>query len=394
MNIPLLDLKKQYVYLKNDIEERISEILVGGSYINGPYVKQFEKNIAEYLGVKYAIGVANGTDALVIVLRAMGIGDGDEVITTPFTFFSTAEAISIVGATPVFIDVKLSDFNIDENKIEEKITVKTKAIMPVHIFGSPAEMDTINKIAKKHNLYVVEDAAQAIGSEYRGRKIGGLGDVATFSFFPTKNLGTYGDGGIITTNDDKLAALCKALKAHGSGAQGETAYNMLHGIESEEVIEIENTVYNPKKYYNYFIGHNSRLDEVHAGILDIKLKYLDEWNQKRIETAKYYDEELKDTEFKLMELDKKNKNIYHMYILQSENRDEVVNKLKEDGIATGIYYPVPLHLQKVYKDLGYKLGDMPNSEYLSKRTFAIPVDPELKLEEIEYIVNKITKDKK
>lgn len=389
MNIPLLNLKKQYTYLKDDIENRISEILVGGSYINGPYVKQLEKNIGEYLGVKHAIGVANGTDALVIVLRAMGIGSGDEVITTPFTFFATAEAISIVGATPVFVDVKLSDFNIDETKIEKKITEKTKAIMPVHIFGSPAEMDTINKIAKKHDLYVVEDAAQAIGSEYRGKKIGGLGDIATFSFFPTKNLGTYGDGGMITTNNDKLAALCKALKAHGSGTQGETAYNMLHGIKNQEVIEVENTVYNPKKYYNYFIGHNSRLDEVHAGILDIKLKYLDEWNQKRIETAKYYDEELKDTEFKLMELDEKNKNIYHMYILQSENRDEVVNKLKEDGIAIGIYYPVPLHLQKVYKDLGYKLGDLPNAEYLSKRTFAIPVDPELSIGEKEYVSNKI-----
>lgn len=389
MNIPLLNLKKQYTYLKSDIEERISKILVGGSYINGPYVKQFEKNIAEYLGVKHAIGVANGTDALVIVLRTMGIGDGDEVITTPFTFFATAEAISIVGATPIFVDVKLTDFNIDETKIEEKLTEKTKAIMPVHIFGSPAEMDTINKIAKKHDLYVIEDAAQAIGSEYRGKKIGGLGDMATFSFFPTKNLGTYGDGGMITTNDDKLAALCRALKAHGSGTQGETAYNMLHGIENKKVEGVENTVYNPKKYYNYFIGHNSRLDEVHAGILDIKLKYLDEWNQKRIDTAKYYDEELKDMDFKFMELDNRNKNVYHMYIIQSENRDKVVNKLKEDGIATGIYYPVPLHLQKVYKDLGYKIGDLPNAEYLSQRTFAIPVDPELEEEERKYMVGRL-----
>ncbi len=385
MNIPLLDLKKQYIYLKEDIEKRINEILESGSYINGPYVKKLEKDMEKYLGVKHAIGVANGTDALIIVLKAMGIGEGDEVITTPFTFFATAEAISVVGAKPVFVDVKLTDFNIDENKIEEKITEKTKAIMPVHIFGSPAEMNKINEIAEKHNLCVIEDAAQAIGAEYKGGKIGGIGTAATFSFFPTKNLGTYGDGGLITTNDDKLAALCRAIKAHGSGEQGERAYNMLHGIETTEEDSIENTVYNPKKYYNYFIGHNSRLDEIHAGILDIKLRYIDKWNQERIDNARYYDEALKDSSFKLMELDSENKNVYHMYILQSEDRDEVVKKLKENGIATGIYYPVPLHLQKVYKSLGYKEGDMPNSEYLSKRTFAIPVDPELKREEIKII---------
>ncbi len=391
MNIPLLNLKKQYSHLKEEIEERVSGILESGYYINGPYVKKLEKDMEEYLGVKYAIGVANGTDALVIVLKAMGIGEGDEVITTPFTFFATAEAISVVGAKPVFVDVKLTDFNIDEEKIEEKITERTRAIMPVHIFGTPAEMNRINEIAKKHNLYVIEDAAQAIGAEYKGKKVGGVGMAATFSFFPTKNLGTYGDGGLITTNDDKLAALCRAIKAHGSGQQGERAYNMLHGIESTDEKSIENTVYNPKKYYNYFIGHNSRLDEIHAGILDIKLRYIDKWNQQRIDNAKYYDEALMDSDFKLMKLDVENKNVYHMYIIQSEERDEVVEKLKENGIATGIYYPVPLHLQKVYKDLGYKLGDLPNAEYLSKRTFAIPVDPELKEAEKRFIIEQISR---
>lgn len=386
MKIELLDLKKQYSYLKNDIEKRISEVLESGYYINGPYVKKFEKKVAEYLGVKHAIGVANGTDALVIVLKSLGIKEGDEVITTPFTFFATAEAISMVGAKPIFVDVKLTDFNIDENKIEEKITEKTKAIMPVHIFGTPVEMDKINEIAKRHNLYVIEDSCQAIGAKYKDKMVGNLGDVSCFSFFPTKNLGTYGDGGLITTNDDKIAAICRALKAHGSGEQGEYAYNIQNGLELNNIDGVENTVYNAKKYFNYFIGFNSRLDEIHAAILDIKLDYLDKWNNQRIENAKYYDENLKNSDFKLMELDKNNKNIYHMYILQSENRQEVIKKLTDKGIATGIYYPVPLHLQKVYKELGNKLGDLPNAEYLSERTFAIPIDSELELFEKEMVI--------
>lgn len=389
MNIPLLNLKRQYKYLKNDVERTISEILESGAYINGPYTKKFEKRLCEYLNVKYAIGVANGTDALVITLKALGIKEGDEVITTPFTFFATAEAISVVGAKPVFVDVKLNDFNIDPKKIEAAITEKTKAIMPVHIFGTPADMDEINEIAKKHNLYVIEDACQAIGAEYKGIKVGGIGDIACFSFFPTKNLGTYGDGGLITTNSDELATICRAIKAHGSGENGEKAFNLLNDIH-EEVQEDKNaddTVYNPKKYYNYLIGHNSRLDELHAGILNIKLDYLDEWNNKRIINAEYFDNNLKDSEFTLMDLDTRNKNVYHMYILQSENREEITKKLSENGIGYGVYYPVPLHLQKVYTELGYKEGDLPNAEYLSKRTFAIPVDPELTEEEKEYILN-------
>lgn len=393
MNISLLNLKRQYKYLKNDIEKTISEILESGVYINGPYTKKLENRLCEYLNVKHAIGVANGTDALVIVLKALGIKEGDEVITTPFTFFATAEAISVVGAKPIFVDVKLDDFNINPEKIEKVITSKTKAILPVHIFGTPVDMDRINEIAKKHNLYVIEDACQAIGAEYKGVKVGGIGDIACFSFFPTKNLGTYGDGGLITTNSDELATICRAIKAHGSGEQGERAFNFLNNIQEEvhEDKHSDDTVYNPKKYYNYLIGHNSRLDELHAGILNVKLDYLNEWNSKRIENAKFLDNGLKDTEFKLMKLDKNNKNIYHMYILQSENRDEVTKKLSENGIGYGVYYPVPLHLQKVYKDLGYKEGDLPNAEYLSKRTFAIPVDPELKEEEKEYILNILKK---
>jgi len=393
MNIPLLNLKRQYTYLKDDIEKVISNILESGAYINGPYTKELESKLAKYLDVKHVIGVANGTDALVIALEALGIKEGDEVITTPFTFFATAEAISVVGAKPVFVDVSLDDFNIDVNKIEEVITERTKAIMPVHIFGTPADMDKINEIAKKYNLYVIEDACQAIGAKYRDKMIGGLGDVACFSFFPTKNLGTYGDGGLITTNSDEIAAICRALKAHGSGVNGEIAFNLLNDIK-EEVEEdkcTNDTVYNPKKYYNYLIGHNSRLDEIHAGILSVKLDYLDRWNNQRIENARYFDANLKDTDLKLMKLDEKNKNVYHMYIVQSENREELTQKLDEAGIGYGVYYPVPLHLQKVYKDLEYKVGDLPNAEYLSIRTLAIPVDPEMTKEERKYIVEILKK---
>lgn len=389
MNIPLLNLKRQYKYLKDDIEKVISKILESGSYINGPYTKKLEERLKEYLNVKHVIGVANGTDALVITLKSIGIKEGDEVITTPFTFFATAEAISMVGAKPVFVDVRLEDFNIDSEKIEIAITDKTKAIMPVHIFGTPANMNKINEIAQKYNLYVIEDACQAIGAKYKEEMVGSIGDVACFSFFPTKNLGTYGDGGLITTNNDEIASICRALKAHGSGIQGEIAFNLLNNIQKEvnEEKNVDDTVYNPKKYYNYLIGYNSRLDELHAGILNIKLDYLDKWNDKRIETAKYFDEKLKSTKFKLMNLDEKNKNVYHMYILQSENREKLIEKLEKNGIGYGVYYPVPLHLQKVYKEMGYKEGDMPNSEYLSKRTIAIPIDPELEEEERDYILN-------
>ena len=388
MKISLLNLKRQYKYLKEDIEKNISEILEGGAYINGPQTKKFEKRMEEYLGVKHAIGIGNGTDALVIALEALGIGRGDEVITSPFTFFATAEAISVVGAIPVFVDVKLEDFNIDENKIEEAITSKTKAIMPVHIFGTLVNMDKINEIAKKNNLYVIEDACQAIGAKHKDKMVGTLSDIACFSFFPTKNLGTYGDGGLITTNNNNFATICRALKAHGSGENGEIAYNLLNNIKEEVKIDsqVDDTVYNPKKYYNYLIGHNSRLDELHAGILNVKLNYLDEWNKKRNDIAKYYDKNLDDKKYKKMKLNENNFNVYHMYIIQTENREELTKKLDEAGIAYGVYYPVPLHLQKVYKNLGYKEGDLPNAEYLSKRTLAIPVDPELTEEEKEYIV--------
>ena len=393
MNIPLIDLKAQYESLAKELNEATLEVLSSANYIMGKNVLDFEKEFAEYIGVKHAISVGNGTDALVLSLKALGIGANDEVITTPFTFFATAEAISAVGATPVFVDVDKDTFNIDVTQIEGKITNKTKAIMPVHIFGQCADMDEINEIAKKHNLYVIEDACQAIGGKYKGKNVGSLGDIACFSFFPTKNLGCAGDGGMIVTNDDNIAIIAKALRTHGSGENGQKAYNLLNDIE-EEVKSAEgsnDTIYNPLKYYNYLIGYNTRLDAIQAAILKVKIKEIDNWNAKRREIAKVYNEALKDTDFVTPVCKDDIDSVYHMYILQSENREEVLQKLKEANIATGVYYPVPLHLQKVYKNLGYKEGDMPVAEYLSHRTFAIPVYPELTDKQIEYIISNLKK---
>ena len=391
MQIPLINLKKQYETIKEKADNKIFEVLHSVQYIMGQNVKEFEKEFASYIGVKHAITVGNGTDALIIALKALRIGEQDEVITSPFTFFSTAEAITAVGAVPVFVDVKPDTFNIDTAGIESKITDKTKAIIPVHIFGQPADMDEINTIAKKYNLKVIEDACQAVGAEYKGQKTGTLGDIACFSFFPTKNLGCAGDGGAIVTDNDELATICRALKAHGSGENGQKAYNILNNI-TEEVVEDksdDNTVYNPLKYYNYLIGHNSRLDELQAALLRVKLPELDKWNELRREHAYLYDRELKETDLVVPYEDDFVKHVYHMYILQSEKRAEIINYLKENGIATGVYYPVPLHLQKAFLNLGYKEGDMPNAEHLSHRTFAIPMFAELTEEEQKYIIDTI-----
>ena len=391
MNIPLIDLKAQYQSLAEELNNATIGVLSSANYIMGENVIEFEKEFAKFIGVKHAISVGNGTDALVIALKAMGISEGDEVITTPFTFFATAEAISAVGATPVFVDVDKDTFNIDTTKIEEKVTSKTKAIMPVHIFGQAADMDEINAIAKKHNLLVLEDACQAIGGKYKDKKIGALGDVACFSFFPTKNLGCAGDGGMIVTDNDNIAIIARALRTHGSGENGQKAYNLLNNIDEEikSVKNTDDTVYNPLKYYNYLIGYNSRLDAIQAAILRIKLKEIDKWNAKRREIVEIYNKELQNNSLVTPVCKDYNEHVYHMYILQSENREEVLAKLKKAGIATGVYYPVPLHLQKVYKDLGYKEGDMPVSEYLSHRTFAIPVYPELTEEQVNYIISNL-----
>ena len=391
MNIPLLNLKRQYKNIEEEVNASVLECFKNAQYIMGENVKQFEKEIANKIGVKHAITVGNGTDALIIALKSLGIKEGDEVITTDYTFFATAEAIRFIGATPVFCDVELDTYNIDPSQIEEKITDKTKAIICVHLFGNACKMDEINDIAKRHNLYVVEDAAQAINSQYNGKNVGNLGDVACFSFFPTKNLGCFGDGGLITTNDDDLATIIRALKVHGSGENGMKAYAILNDEEVEVVEQNsgDNTVYNPLKYYNYLIGHNSRLDEIQAAILRIKLKHLDEYTENRRSISHGYIEALKDTSLVMPTETEGGKHVFHLFILQSENREEIESKLKEKGIATGTYYKVPMHLQKAFNDLGYKKGDFPNAEYLSERTFAIPLFPEMNDEEREYIINSI-----
>lgn len=391
MNIPLLNLKRQYKGIEEEVNANVLECFKNAQYIMGENVKQFEKEIAEKIGVKHAITVGNGTDALIIALKSLGIKEGDEVITTDYTFFATAEAIRFVGATPVFCDVELDTYNIDPSQIEEKITDKTKVIICVHLFGNACKMDEINDIAKRHNLYVVEDAAQAINSQYKGKNVGNLGDIACFSFFPTKNLGCFGDGGMITTNDDDLATIIRALKVHGSGENGMKAYAILNDEEVEVVEQNsgDNTVYNPLKYYNYLIGHNSRLDEIQAAILRIKLKHLDEYTENRRSISHKYIDALKDTSLVMPTETEDGKHVFHLFILQSENREEIESKLKEKGIATGTYYKVPMHLQKAFNDLGYKKGDFPNAEYLSERTFAIPLFPEMNDEEREYIINSI-----
>lgn len=391
MNIPLIDLRAQYNSISKELDKATIDVLSSAAYIMGKNVTEFEKEFANYIGTKHAISVGNGTDALVIALKALGIGEGDEVITSTFTYFASAECISAVGATPVFVDVEKDTFNINPDKIEEKITEKTKAIIPVHIFGQSADMDKINVIAKKHNLKVIEDACQAVGAKYKGKMIGTLSDVACFSFFPTKNLSCAGDGGMIVTSDDSIATIATALRTHGSGETGQKAYNLLNNITEEVTTSKsgDDTVYNPLKYYNYLIGYNSRLDAIQAAILRVKLPHLDKWNSRRKEIAKIYDEELNSSNVSIPAVREENDAVYHQYVLQSDNREEMLTKLKEKGIATGVYYPVPLHLQKVYADLGYKEGDMPVAEYLSHRTFAIPVYPELNEEQIQYIVDSI-----
>ncbi|MCL6471235.1 MAG: DegT/DnrJ/EryC1/StrS family aminotransferase [Firmicutes bacterium] len=361
MSIPLLDLQAQYSSIKDEVESAVLDVLRSGRYILGPKVKEFEAAIADYCGAKYAVGVANGTDALVLSLEASGIGPGDEVITSPFTFFATAESISRLGAKPVFIDIDPQTYNLDVEQIEAKITARTKAIMPVHIFGQPAEMDTIDDIAQRHGIKVIEDACQAIGAEYRGRKVGSLGSVACFSFFPSKNLGAAGDGGAVVTNDKELADKVRLLRQHGSN----------------------------KKYHHSLMGYNSRLDELQAAILLVKLKHIDRWNNARRQKAKYYDKLFADTKIITPSSPEHVKHVYHLYIIKVPNRERIETALKENGIGHGVYYPVPLHLQEVYKDLGYTEGDLPVSEAASKQTIAIPLYPELEESDMEIIADII-----
>ncbi|NCC70136.1 DegT/DnrJ/EryC1/StrS family aminotransferase [bacterium] len=388
MKIALMDIKRQHEEHAQEYENVAIEVLRSGKYILGENVTKFEKEFSSYCGVKHAIGVGNGTDALQIALKSLGIGFGDEVITCPFTFFATAEAIATVGAKIVFVDVDPSTYCINVNKIESVITEKTKAILPIHFYGQPSNMDKINEIAEKHNLFVIEDSCQAAGSSYKGKKTGSLGTVGCFSFFPTKTLGCDGDGGMITTNDDSIADACRALRVHGSGIHGLNTYNLLNSEQKDLDPNIDIDLTSPK-YYNFVIGQNSRLDELQAAILRKKLSYLDDFVERRRNNAKLYDDRLRDTEYIIPKTNTETIHSYYLYVLSHPNAKKIMNYLKNEGIGVGVYYPVSLHNQKALSNLGYKIGDFPESEKLSKTTFAIPVFPELLESEKEYIVSKL-----
>lgn len=390
--IPLMNLDRQYASLQEKLDEAALRVLHSGKYILGEEVIEFEKEFANYCGVKYAVGVGNGTDALIIALQACGIKPGDEVITCAMSFFSTAEAISIVGATPVFVDCTKDTFVIDALEIEKKITDKTRAIIPVHLYGQCADMDKIRKIAEKYNLKVIEDAAQAAGAEYKGQKAGSLGLVGCFSFFPTKNLGCAGDGGIITTNDEGVYKQCLALRVHGSGINGLFTYGKQKDIDvSAESIDFNG---NLPKYFNFVLGHNSRLDALQAAILRVKLPFLESWNSTRRKFAEEYNDEIKNTEIIKPVCGGENIHIYYVYVILTEFRDELRKKMEDEGIATGVYFPIPLHLQKVFENLGYTEGDMPNAEYLAAHGLAIPMFAELTEKERSKVVNVINNFKK
>jgi dTDP-4-amino-4,6-dideoxygalactose transaminase len=364
MNVPMLDLSEQYLSLKSEIMDALDEVMTSSRFILGPNVKKLEEDIATYSNVAHGVGVANGSDALHISLMGCGVQEGDEVIAPAFTFFATAGAIARAGATPVFVDIDPKTFNIDPGKIEEAITDKTKAIIPVHLYGQMADMDRIAAIAKKHNIAVIEDAAQAIGSEYKGKKVGELGTTATYSFFPTKNLGAYGDAGMIVTNDPEVAERMRVIRVHGS----------------------------KPKYYHHVLGYNSRLDELQAAILNVKFPHLNDWSKLRRERAERYTSLLNEqlsgkvvTPF----IEEHNYHIFHQYTIRVERRDELQAYLKEQGIATMVYYPKPLHLQPVFEYLGYKEGDLPVTEKACEEALSLPMFPELKQEQQEYVVSKI-----
>lgn len=387
--IQLMDVKRQHDEHKEEYENAVLDVLRSGKYIGGENVENFEKEFADYIGVKYGISCGNGTDAIVIALRALGIGPGDEVITVPFTFFATAEGIAAVGATPVFVDVDENTYCMDTNLIEEAITEKTKALLPVHIYGQSANMDEINRIAKKHNLYVITDCAQSTGTEYKGSRAKTIGDVSCFSFFPTKILGCDGDGGMIVTNDENIAKACRSYKVHGSGSDG--LQTLKKQYEKNGIEYPKNMPVGENKYYNYLIGYNSRLDAIQASLLRVKLHYLDDFVNRRRENANFYNKELENTDYIVPFEMENTKHSYYIYALKHEKAQEIMEKLHSAGIACGTYYPVPLHLQGAFNYLGYKEGDFPVAEHLVKTTFAIPIFPELTKEEKEYIVMELKK---
>lgn len=362
MKIPIINSKRQYETIAQKAEAAVLEVMRSGSYILGANNKELEREFCEYLDCKHSVALNSGTDALHLALRALDIGAGDEVISTAFTFVATSEAIGIVGAKPVFVDIDRDTFNIDPAKIEAAITPKTKAIIPVHLYGQPCDMDPIMDIAKRHNLFVIEDACQAIGAEYKGKKVGTIGDVGCFSFYPTKNLGTMGDGGMLTTNSQYIKDRVIALRNHGGAV----------------------------RYYHDEIGVNSRLDEIQAAILRVKLPYIDKWNGLRREHAKLYNELFANCSLieTPIELDATHC-VYHQYTVKVPNRDEVHKMLGEAGIGAMIYYPVPLHLQKVHAQYGFKEGMLPNTEDNTKVVLSLPMFAEITEDEQREVASKL-----
>jgi dTDP-4-amino-4,6-dideoxygalactose transaminase len=358
-----LDLKAQYATIRDEVIRAISDVCESQAFALGPAVAEFEENIAGYCDSKCAVGVSSGTDALLVSLMASEVKPGDEVITTPFSFFATAGCIVRVGATPVFVDIDTDSYNIDPSGIEEKVTEKTRAIIPVHLFGQIAQMKAVTEIAQRHNLGVIEDAAQAIGASRDGVKVGNFGDCGCFSFYPTKNLGGFGDGGLVTTNSEDLAGKIKTLRDHGQ---------------------------DPRYFYKV-IGGNFRLDGIQGAVLNVKLKYLDNWNEKRRQNAALYDSLFADSPVKTPKVDANNVSIYHQYTVAVPERDRLQKFLTEHEIGSAVFYPKPLHLQDCFSQLGCRQGDMPVAERVCDEVLSLPVYPELLPDQIEYVARTVLK---
>ncbi len=363
MNVPLIDLKRQYLTIKDRVKSAIDEVLDSQCFILGPKVEEFEKRMAAYTHAGGAIGVSSGTDALLLSLMALGVGQGDEVVTSAFTFGATVGTIQRLGAIPVFADIEPGTYNINTDLIEEKISGKTRAIMPVHIYGQCADLDPIISLARKHNIKVVEDAAQAAGAEYKGRKAGSIGDLGCYSFFPSKNLGAYGDGGMVICCSDDLTEKVKTLRVHGA----------------------------KKKYYHVELGINGRLDAIQAAILNVKLDFLDKWCEARVEKASYYNEQLKDTPLTLPVTTDYSTHIFHQYVVRADDRDKLFEYLKDNDVGCGLYYPLPMHLQESLSCFGFNKGDLPETEKAANETLALPIFPELRTDEQDYVVGIIKK---
>ncbi len=361
--IPFIDLKRQYSLLGSEVEASIKKVMEEGDFILGHEVTLFEKEFAQYCQIKYAVGVACGTDAILLALKALGIGPSDEVIIPVNTFIATVLPVITLGATPIFIDIDKNTYNIDTDKIEEKITKKTKAIIPVHLYGQVANMEKIMSLARKYNLHVIEDACQAHGSKYKGRKAGSFGDIACFSFYPGKNLGAYGDAGAITTNSKELSDKIKILRNVGQ----------------------------KEKYHHIELGYNSRLDTIQASVLRVKLPHLDKWNKKRRQRAELYKKFLSGLDIVLPYEPDENLSNYHLYVIRVKKRASLLSYLKGQGIHCGIHYPIPLHLQTCMKSLGYRKGDFPIAEQYARETISLPMFPELTEKEVELIATHIRK---